>query len=112
MFNNNYNNMASMFKNTREITAPVSQGKTYNVRIEDIAQKGDGIARIEGYVIFVPNTRSGEEVTVKIERVLPKYAFASVVSSAPAESEDSSLEASSASDASSETESETENTEF
>jgi Predicted RNA-binding protein, contains TRAM domain len=70
----------SMFKNSNEnVSAPVSEGKTYDVKIEDIAQKGDGIARIEGYVIFVPDTVSGEEVTVKITRVLPKYAFATVV---------------------------------
>lgn len=81
MFNNNYNNVSSMFRNPNEVSAPVSEGKTYDVRIEDVAQKGDGIARVEGYVIFVPNTRAGEEVTIKIERTLPKYAFASVVSS-------------------------------
>ena len=70
----------SMFKNNNEnVSAPVSEGKTYTVKIEDVAQKGDGIARIEGYVIFVPDTAAGEEVTVKITRVLPKYAFATVV---------------------------------
>lgn len=73
------NNKTPMFKNTNEISAPVSEGKTYTVTIEDIAQKGDGIARIDGYVIFVPNTNSGEEVNIKIDRVLPKYAFATVV---------------------------------
>lgn len=74
-----FNNKTPMFKNTNEVTAPVSEGKTYTVKIEDIAQKGDGIARIEGYVIFVPDTAAGEEVTIKIDRVLPKYAFATVV---------------------------------
>jgi|GEM_PF-878536 len=79
-YNSNYNNVSSIFRNPDEVTTPVSEGKTYEVKIEDIAQKGDGIARIEGYVIFVPNTRTGQEVTIKIDRVLPKYAFASVVS--------------------------------
>lgn len=70
----------SMFKNSNEnVSAPISEGKTYDVKIEDVAQKGDGIARVEGYVIFVPDTVAGEEVTVKITRVLPKYAFATVV---------------------------------
>lgn len=71
MFKSNSN---SMFKNN-EKTAPVSEGKTYTVKIEDVAQKGDGIARIEGFVIFVPDTQEGEEVTIRITRVLPKYAF-------------------------------------
>ena len=74
-----FNNTTPMFKNTNEVSAPVSEGKTYTVKIEDIAKKGDGIARIEGYVIFVPDTVAGEEVTIKINRVLPKYAFATVV---------------------------------
>lgn len=74
-----FNNKTPTSKNTNEISAPVSEGKTYTVKIEDIAQKGDGIARIDGYVIFVPNTNSGDEVTIKIDRVLPKYAFATIV---------------------------------
>ena len=73
------NNKTSGFKNKNTVSAPVTEGETYSVKIEDIAQKGDGIARIEGYVIFVPNTKSGDEVKIKIERVLPKYAFAVIV---------------------------------
>jgi len=57
---------------------PVEEGETYDVTIQDIARQGDGIARIEGFVIFVPNTKVGDEVRIKIERVLPKFAFASV----------------------------------
>lgn len=70
------NNKTSGFKNKNIVSAPVTEGETYSVKIEDVAQKGDGIARIDGYVIFVPNTKSGDEVKIKIERVLPKYAFA------------------------------------
>ncbi len=57
---------------------PVEEGETYDVTIQDIARQGDGIARIEGFVIFVPNTKVGDEVRIKIERVLPKYGFASL----------------------------------
>jgi predicted RNA-binding protein with TRAM domain len=49
------------------------------VTIQDISRFGDGIARIEGFVIFVPNTSVGDEIRIKIERVLPKFAFASIV---------------------------------
>ncbi|MDQ1276822.1 MAG: hypothetical protein QG610_2400, partial [Euryarchaeota archaeon] len=51
----------------------------YDVTIQDLARQGDGIARIEGFVIFVPGTKVGDEVRIKIERVLPKYGFASLV---------------------------------
>ncbi|HIH74795.1 MAG TPA: TRAM domain-containing protein [Methanosarcina sp.] len=58
---------------------PVEEGEVYDVTIQDIARQGDGIARIEGFVVFVPNTSVGDEVQIKVERVLPKFAFASVV---------------------------------
>ncbi len=34
---------------------PVEVGKEYEAEIEDISKRGDGIARIQGLVIFVPN---------------------------------------------------------
>ncbi|BAW28625.1 TRAM domain containing protein [Methanosarcina thermophila] len=60
-------------------SVPVEEGEVYDVTIQDIARQGDGIARIEGFVIFVPGTKAGDEVRIKIERVLPKYGFASLV---------------------------------
>jgi len=60
-------------------SVPIEEGETYDVTIEDIARQGDGIARIEGFVVFVPNTSVGDEVQIKIERVLPKFAFSTVV---------------------------------
>ena len=57
----------------------VEESEVYDVTIQDIARQGDGIARIEGFVIFVPGTKVGDEVRIKVERVLPKFAFASVV---------------------------------
>jgi predicted RNA-binding protein with TRAM domain len=67
-----------MFREESHV-APVEEGETYDVTIQDTARQGDGIARIEGFVIFVPNTKVGDEVRIKIERVLPKFAFASIV---------------------------------
>ena len=56
----------------------VEEGEVYDVTIQDIARQGDGITRIDGFVIFVPGTKVGDEVRIKIERVLPKYGFASL----------------------------------
>jgi predicted RNA-binding protein with TRAM domain len=58
---------------------PVEEGEVYDVTIQDIARQGDGIARIEGFVVFVPGTKVGDEVRIKVERVLPKFAFSSIV---------------------------------
>jgi predicted RNA-binding protein with TRAM domain len=70
--------MNVMFRD-ESISVPVEEGETYDVTIEDIARQGDGIARIEGFVVFVPNTSVGDEVRIKVERVLPKFAFSNVV---------------------------------
>ena len=67
-----------MFKDERT-SVPVIEGETYDVTIQDIARQGDGIARIQGFVVFVPNTNVGDEVQIKVEKVLPKFAFAIVV---------------------------------
>jgi predicted RNA-binding protein with TRAM domain len=70
--------MVFMFREESR-SVPVEEGEVYDVTIQDLARQGDGIARIEGFVIFVPGTKVGDEVRIKVERVLPKFAFASVV---------------------------------
>ncbi|MDY0387650.1 MAG: TRAM domain-containing protein [Methanolobus sp.] len=62
-----------------ETTAPVDAGETYDVTIEDLAREGDGIARVSGFVIFVPGTSVGDEVTIKVTKVMRKFAFGEVV---------------------------------
>ncbi len=59
-------------------SAPVSAGAVHDVKIEGIAREGDGIARIQGFVIFVPGTKVGDNVTIKIERVMRKFAIAAI----------------------------------
>ena len=67
-----------MFGND-ESNAPVVAGETYDVSIEDVAKKGDGIARIEGFVIFVPSTKVGDKVKIKVNKVMRKFAIAEKV---------------------------------
>ena len=59
-------------------SSPVSAGGVHEVTIDGIAREGDGIARIQGFVIFVPGTKVGDHVTIKIERVMRKFAIASL----------------------------------
>jgi predicted RNA-binding protein with TRAM domain len=59
-----------------ESSAPVEAGKTYEVEIEDISRQGDGIARVEGFVIFVSETKVGDKVSITIDRVMRKFAIA------------------------------------
>jgi len=59
---------------------PVDEGERRTVDIEDIGEKGDGIARVErGYVVIVPDTEQGERVTIEITDVKENLGFAQVV---------------------------------
>ncbi|UCG36360.1 MAG: TRAM domain-containing protein [Candidatus Bathyarchaeota archaeon] len=58
---------------------PVEVDKEYEARIEEISTRGDGIAKIEGFVIFVPNTKQGEQVKFKVTRVGNRFAIGELV---------------------------------
>ena len=58
---------------------PVETGKEYNIQITDTSRKGDGIARVQGYVIFVKDGRTGQDVKVKITSVGERFATAEIV---------------------------------
>lgn len=84
MMNNNYRNDDRRRASFGPV--PVKEGDTYDVTIEGIGEKGDGIAKIQGFVIVVPKTQQGQRVKVKITAVRGKVSFAEVVGEgAPAE---------------------------
>lgn len=58
---------------------PVEEGEQYEVTIEDTGDKGDGIAKVDGLVVFVEDTEIGDEVTIEVDNVGRSAAFASVV---------------------------------
>ncbi len=59
--------------------APVNVGDELDVTIEAVGGKGDGIAKIKGFVIFVPNVKKGDNVKIKITKVLRKVGFGEVL---------------------------------
>ena len=63
----------------RPQNAPVKVGDELDVKIEAVGEKGDGVAKKDGFVLFVPNTKQGDEVKIKVTRVLQKVGFAEVV---------------------------------
>jgi predicted RNA-binding protein with TRAM domain len=67
------------FSNDRSQTPPVREGEEIDVTIEAVGEKGDGIAKQKGFVLFVPNTKAGERVKIRITKVLAKVGFAQVV---------------------------------
>ena len=61
------------------INSPLNVGDVYDVKIEDVGREGDGIARVEGFVVFVPNTKKGDSVKIKIAKVSRRVGFGEVV---------------------------------
>ncbi|MEA3325199.1 MAG: TRAM domain-containing protein, partial [Euryarchaeota archaeon] len=37
-----------------------------------------GVARIDGFVIFVPGTKVGDSVKIKVDKVMRRFAIAAV----------------------------------
>lgn len=59
---------------------PVDTGKEYDVKITETGSRGDGIARIQGFVVFVKNGKVGQDtVKVKITSVGDRFATAELV---------------------------------
>jgi predicted RNA-binding protein with TRAM domain len=58
---------------------PVGIGKEYDVQITERSDRGDGIARIQGFVVFVRNGKVGENVKIKVNSVSRKFAVAEIV---------------------------------
>jgi len=58
---------------------PISEGETYTGVIDAVGGKGDGVLRIKGFVVFVPNVAKGDFVKVKITKVLQKVSFGELV---------------------------------
>ena len=53
----------------------IQKNQEYIVEIIDNGYEGEGIAKIEGFTIFVPGTIKGEKVKILIVKVLSSHAF-------------------------------------
>jgi 23S rRNA (uridine2552-2'-O)-methyltransferase len=58
------------------ITAPVRAGDELEVEIEDVGREGDGIAKVEGFTLFVDGAAEGETLRIRVTDVKPRFAFA------------------------------------
>lgn len=59
-------------------------GEELTLQIFGVSRRGDGMGRAKGYTIFVPNTKGGDLVRVRITKVWARYATAEVVGPAEA----------------------------
>jgi len=59
-------------------TEDVESGRTYQVEITGTGREGDGVAKKNGYTIFVSGAREGQVVTAYIESISGTLAFGRV----------------------------------
>ena len=57
----------------------IEKNKEYIVEIIDTGYKGEGIAKIDDFTIFIPNAIKGEKIKIKIIKVLTSYAFGKII---------------------------------
>lgn len=57
----------------------ISKNEEYEVEIIDNGYNGEGIAKIDGFTVFVPNAIKGEVVKILIVKVLSSHAFGKIL---------------------------------
>lgn len=55
------------------------EGETYEVRVDAVGSKGDGIAKKEKFTIFIPGGAKGDIVKIKIKKISGNLAFAELL---------------------------------
>jgi predicted RNA-binding protein with TRAM domain len=80
-----YGNRGGYGRGSGSFRKPVEVGKEYNVNISDTSRRGEGIAKVDGFIVFVPGTKVGQNVRIRVTQVSERFASGQVVEgSAPA----------------------------
>jgi len=66
---------------------PVKVGEEYDVEIKETGSKGDGIARVKNFVVFVANAKKGDKCKIKITQVARRFAIGEKVGEKEAKEE-------------------------
>lgn len=72
---------------------PVKVGDVLDVTVEAVASKGDGIAKKDGFVIFVKDAKQGETVNVRITDVKARFAIGELTGAVASEASASAASA-------------------
>lgn len=59
---------------------PVTKNDRLSVYVEDLTHDGAGVAKVDGYPLFIKEALPGETVTVHVLKTLKSYGFAKLVS--------------------------------
>lgn len=58
-----------------DLPKPVKVGEEYDVEINEVGSKGDGIARIKNFVVFINGVKKGEKAHIRITEVRNRFAI-------------------------------------
>ncbi|MFH0348175.1 23S rRNA (uracil(1939)-C(5))-methyltransferase RlmD [Bacillus vallismortis] len=58
---------------------PVEKNEYYDVTFEDLTHEGAGVAKVQGFPIFVPNALPEEKAQIKVTRVKKGFAFGRLI---------------------------------
>ncbi|WP_461610844.1 23S rRNA (uracil(1939)-C(5))-methyltransferase RlmD [Cytobacillus kochii] len=60
-------------------TLPVKKNDYIDVTFEDLTHEGAGVAKVEGYPLFVPNALPGEKAQIKVLKTSKGYGFGKLI---------------------------------
>ena len=64
----------------RTMVPPVSEGDILkDQEVINEGKRNDGVIKYEGYIIFVEGAKKGEVISIKLEKVLPKFGVGSII---------------------------------
>ena len=58
---------------------PIEVAQEYEVEVTEMSHQGEGIAKIEGFVILIANAKLGDRPKIKITQIGPMTANAEIV---------------------------------
>ena len=61
------------------MAATVKKNDHLQVHIVDLTHDGAGVAKVEGYPLFIPGTLPGEKVEVRVVKTLKKYGYGKLI---------------------------------
>ncbi|QUW23625.1 23S rRNA (uracil(1939)-C(5))-methyltransferase RlmD [Sporosarcina sp. Marseille-Q4063] len=57
----------------------VNKNDRLNVYVEDLTHDGSGVAKVEGYPLFIPGALPGEEAEIQVMKTMKRYGFAKLL---------------------------------
>lgn len=66
-------------KNQIELVCPVKVDDELQVDIISVGSKGDGIAKVDGFILIIPLAKLGERAWVKVTAIRNTVGFAELI---------------------------------